>query len=253
LIHCRTPFAFSVDVVGRLEGHVVTSREVEINSALESSQRKEALHFFDLSNNKKQMAKETSRVLLEWATYREAEAFGTIKEPSKARVAALVAQTKSNVGKSAQAQNYWRQLAPTDEELSEFSKRKIWSEEFIQFKTESAMVTPTDGEALEYYRKNRGRFGTAPFAQFKESILAYLRKEQAETRLREWFSSLQRRYRAQVLVAGEASPASTKPAQEEATKDIKGKETGKTSPVQKIPQDAADKVSKSTDEPKIKK
>ena len=77
--------------------------------------------------------------------------------------------------------------------------RSRFSEKFIQFKTDSSLVPVTDEEAKAYFEKNKGRFGNLPFERFKVNIKRFLIRRQVDSRLKDWFDVLQRKYKIKVF------------------------------------------------------
>lgn len=187
-------------VVGQAGDIVVTSREVKINHFIEttifSDDKAVAAH---LKDDEKGFDKEISRTLLEIAVSREADVFNAAQIPDEdvLKTIALVRNAASRPAHVA----YWSKLSPTQQELKATVSQKLRAKRFIQFKTRASIVPVTDAEALQYYQKNRSRFGNAPFTQFKESIKSLLSQEQANQRLRDWFELLQRKYRVRKITA----------------------------------------------------
>ncbi|MNY60610.1 hypothetical protein D3C86_1971860 [compost metagenome] len=58
----------------------------------------------------------------------------------------------------------------------------------------------TDQEAQAYYDKNRIKFGSMPFSNFKENIKTFLAQQQLEERLRSWFEVIKRKYKVRNLL-----------------------------------------------------
>lgn len=186
-------------VVGQAGDFVVTSREVKINHFIETVifSDEKAAAAAHLKDDEKRFDKEVNRTLLEIAVSREADVFNAAQIPDE-DVSKTVSLVRGTSSRPVHA-DYWSKLSPTQQELKTIVLQKLRAKRFIQFKTRASIVPVTDAEALQYYQKNRSRFGNAPFAQFKESIKSLLSQEQANQRLRDWFELLQRKYRVRKI------------------------------------------------------
>lgn len=89
----------------------------------------------------------------------------------------------------------WRALAATDDEAARLFDRKVGAQRFIRFKSEGNQVPVTDAEALNYFQKNRQEFGKASFSKVREPIKRLLTNQLAETRLNEWYTILDEKYK----------------------------------------------------------
>ncbi len=193
-------------IVGQAGDQVVTSREVQIGFFVETAlfpddKKKQSLKL-DIAD--KNFDKEVTHVLIEWIVYVEANLFNaaTIPEDDIAKSVSVVKSAAQNVD----YKTYWENLGASSQELRDIINRKLRAKKFIQFKTRASVVPVTDAEALQYFQKNRIRFGNAPFSQFKDSIKSLLAQEQANTRIRDWFELLQKKYRVhKVAVNGKST------------------------------------------------
>lgn len=195
-------------IVGEVGDHVVTSREVRINDAVERAMADqfpektlESAGLLDpghvLSGNEKLFPTEVGRVLDEWVVYLEAKTLST-QPVAKADIAAGIKAVQDFWGAKAA----WQELEVAADELREMIERKLISKGFVKLKTDPNLAPISDDEALTYYRKNRLRFGSLPFSSFKDSIKAFLIKSQTERRLAEWRDVLRRKYKVRNLIAG---------------------------------------------------
>lgn len=185
-------------VVGQAGDFAVTSREVKINHFIETTIfSDDNAAAAQLKDDEKRFDKEVNRTLLEIVVSREADVFNAAQVPDE-DVSKTISLVRNAASRPAHVP-YWSKLSPTQQELKIIVAQKLRAKRFIQFKTRASIVPVTDAEALQYYQKNRSRFGNAPFAQFKESIKSLLSQEQANQRLRDWFELLQRKYRVRKI------------------------------------------------------
>lgn len=193
-------------VVGDLKGHVLTSREVILSGLLdELFQEEKTLSEADFGGSNFVVA--VNRTLDEWVVYSEAKELNLVqvgsskpkssgkdKEPSaeEARSSQLVEAAFKKMG----SREVWKKIEPSPAEVRQAVSRKTSVRQFERLKAEAAQAAVTDTDALQYYRKNRLRFGGLPFENFKENIKKMLSRQQTEKRLTEWRMVLRRKYRA---------------------------------------------------------
>lgn len=183
-------------VVGEVGSRVVTSREVRLNDAM--AQVMVGLPALGSGGAKKKIVQPTDpafpptvlRVLDEWAVYFEATEIGA-KSVDKDEVAKAV----KSVGENWKDVADWTKLEPSAQEIKDSIERKLIVQNFERLKGDASLVTVSDAEAQQYYKKNRLRFGNLPFENFKDNIKAALVRSQTERRLFEWRAVLRRKYR----------------------------------------------------------
>lgn len=186
--------------VGRLKGEVVTSRQVEISQWVEKALygRKKG----DISSQsikrpgEKGYHKEVNGVLIEWVVYKESKAFSAIRVKNSD-----IQSAKRQVLKVLGKQTMWTRLQVTSNELDDLITRKLLAKEFIRFKVDSSQIPLTEAEVRRYYDENQGQFGNLPFEKLKENITAYLKQQQVDRRLKDWFDILQAKFEVRNLVA----------------------------------------------------
>ncbi len=206
-------------VVGEAGGKIVTSREVRINQAIGISLAKSALRGeMDSAGSIGQNAAASTtanfkgglrisaatdagfpqlvlKVLDEWTVFLEAGEIGT-KAAEKTEVARLA----KIVNEAWRGHADWESIEPSAQEVRDIIERKLVAQALEKLKSEASMVSVSDEEALQYYKKNRLRFGNMPFENFRENIKAALLKAQMERRMLEWRSVLRRKYRVRNFV-----------------------------------------------------
>lgn len=181
-------------VVGEAGDRVVTSREVRLNHAIGQAlahvKEKKVLTLEDPS-----FPAEVLKVLDEWTVYLESLEVGT-----KLVDASEVARLSRVVGDYWKNDGAWERLEGSANEIREILERKLAAQSLEKLKGDTSLVTITDAEALQYYKKNRLRFGNLPFENFKDNIKSALIKNQTDRRLGEWRSVLRRKYRVRNFV-----------------------------------------------------
>lgn len=185
--------------VGQVRERVVTSREVQINQALEQLlyPEKKAKDIKILKDtDSAAFAKQVTAVLLEWVVHLEADQVGVVKATSD-EINSAQSQIKKELGKNTA----WKDLKVGSKELSGVLQRKIQAKKFIRFRADSSLVPVSDLEAQRYFEQNRIKFGQLPFDNFKDNIKAFLARQQVERRLKDWFDLLQGKYQVRNFLA----------------------------------------------------
>jgi hypothetical protein len=192
--------------VGQVGGQVLTSREVQISyavdqflltqGALKKNADREA---WVVRTGTEAFREHLSRMMLEFLIKMEAESFSVAQVPPE-EVKSEMALVKEGMKDWTE----WKSWEVSEIELERLLFRRKMAKNFLKFKTESSGVVITDPEAKAYFEKNRVRFGSAPFAQFKEGIREVLAQQQLEEKLKDWFEILKRKYRVRFLKASES-------------------------------------------------
>lgn len=190
-------------VVGEVGPRVVTSREVRINEAIS-----QVLQISDLPSGSKIESKrkilnlddpsfpaQVLKVLDEWTVYLEAVEIGS-KSADKGEVGRLSKVITDHWKGVAD----WERLEASSAEIREIVERKLAAQSLEKLKGDASLVNVSDAEALQYFKKNRLRFGNLPFENFKDNIKSALVRSQTERRLVEWRSVLRRKYRVRNFV-----------------------------------------------------
>jgi hypothetical protein len=100
---------------------------------------------------------------------------------------------------SEAAAGFWKKLEVTAEEKRHFIERKLRAKKLLQFRTQSSYVSVSDRDALNYYQQNKIKFGNSPFDKLKENIKSFLEQQNAEARLKDWLTILQKKYNVKHL------------------------------------------------------
>ncbi len=182
--------------VGRVREFVVTSREVQLNDALEqvlySDKPAKISKDFDSSS----FSKKVTAVLLEWVVHLEA------KNLQVAPISATeVTAAQARAEKALKGNSTWKALQPTKREIEGIISRKLQAKKFIRFRADSSVLPVSDQEAQRYFEQNRTRFGNMPFENFRANIKTFLAREQVESRLKDWFEVLQSKYQVRNFLA----------------------------------------------------
>lgn len=169
--------------VAMVDDLAITQRQVQLSEALD----------LVLSNQKlKTTSTDTSsglaRLLLETAAYREATEF-KVSEVKDSEMNEVVNRFRS----SGSAGNW------SVEQIRSMVQRKLSARKFIDFKSESLKVPPTEEQIALYFQKNKATFGDLPFESFKANIKAFLMAQQAQQNLEEWYNYLKRKHRVRIM------------------------------------------------------
>jgi hypothetical protein len=179
-------------VVGEVADIIITTRDVKISYAVEQAfKRKKAFEPVEESSSK--FPALVNEALLEWMLYAEAEAIKS-EEATPAEKQRLEQDLNGLIRGSEAAAEWWKRLEVTAEEKRRFLDRKIRSKKLIQFRTQSSYVTVTDRDAQAYYQQNKLKFGSTPFEKLKDNIRSFLEQQNAEARLKDWLTILQKKY-----------------------------------------------------------
>jgi hypothetical protein len=186
-------------VVGEAKDQYITSREVQINDAVEQIvNSKDAKPTFNLVEiGHQSFPTKVTEVLTEWIVHFEAQSFAA-DAVSKAAIEDALQKVEKATAQSAE----WRRLEVSKAELEDLLRRKLSADGFIRLKTESSLMPVTDSEAQAYFKKNRLKFGNLPFTAFRDSIKAHLRQQQMDRRMKDWLDILQKKYKVRNFVAG---------------------------------------------------
>ncbi len=187
--------------VGAVGVEIVSTRDVQIQVAIEKilfPLKGTKANLFEIHLKDAQFQTELSSTLLEFVIQREAESF-QVAQPT----AEELKEATQKVEKIANGHSYWSQLELSFTELSDVVKRKLTAKKFIKIKTDLMTSLLTDQDALNYYEKNRLKFGQLPFSNFKENIKTFLSQQQMEERIKTLFEVIKRKYKVRnYLVEG---------------------------------------------------
>lgn len=191
-------------VVGEAGPRIVTSREVRINEAIsqvllgpltEGATRTRTTKAKLLALDDPAFPAQVLKVLDEWTVFLEATEIGS-KSADKAEVNRLV-KIVTDTWKGTQD---WENLEASTGEIRDIIDRKLSAQSLERLKGDASLVNVSDAEALQYYKKNRLRFGNVAFENFRDNIKAAIVRTQTERRLAEWRAVLRRKYRVRTFV-----------------------------------------------------
>ena len=199
-VAAEQPMISVTRVVGEVDDHFVTSREVRISDAIEQALDGKPASpegFRILNGNEKTFPSEVGRVLDQWIVRLEAKSLSN--DPvGKSEVARGVGVVQEKWGGSKN----WNDLEVGTEELRQMVELQLTARSFEKLKSDPQMTPVSDDDALTYYKKNRLRFGSVPFSQFNDNIKDFLVKQQTERRLAEWHEILRRKYKVRNFISG---------------------------------------------------
>lgn len=183
--------------VGMVGDKIVTSREVQVSAILEKVIEKAKSDYVptEMKISDPKFAVELNALLLETVIAQEAASFNVGQVSANEEKAMLERVEKTLKGKSS-----WDALEVGSLELKRMLSQKLLAKSFLKYKTESMAGIITDQEAQAYYDKNRVKFGSMPFASFRENIKSFLSQQQLQERLRAWFEVIKRKYKVRNLL-----------------------------------------------------
>jgi hypothetical protein len=198
--------------LAEVAGKVVTTRDVQISSVMnhwfslhdqpsapKAASKAKGLKPIDyrswfLDPKSEAFRHELSAVMVEQLVVVEAENFSVAKL-SKAEIDTVV----HSLGEELKASSEWQALEISPAELEEHVSRHLRAKEFMKFKAESMGLQVSDETARAYYEKNRIRFNNLPFENFKSSIKEYLTSQDVESKMKDWFDVLRKKYKVKIL------------------------------------------------------
>lgn len=184
--------------LGKAGNEVITARDVEINYLMNQMLFHYKLEVKSLPLTVEQQLKELANLQLEIIVNEEAQAFNV------AAVAPInVTKNREKFLQrmiSSSAYSYWKALGVSSQEIQNFLSRKLRARNFIGIKRKSSEVLVSDEDVLDYYNKNKQRFGDGEYNKYKENIRSFLEKRQGEERLREWFQILKEKYKLNTFI-----------------------------------------------------
>jgi hypothetical protein len=186
-------------VVGSVEDHAITNRDVEASYIVDHVIYDEG-PYSPLKYGTDEFAGQLNRLLIEWMVRDEADVFGVAKV-SESEIEETYVSARNKLKNKAPFKSRWATLAITDGHLKEMVARKLRSNRFIKYKSNSSYVQVSDDEAKDYFNKNQLKFGTTDFESFKTNIKRYLGRKNAEDRLRDWLDILKKKHRVKNLVS----------------------------------------------------
>jgi hypothetical protein len=197
--------------VGQVGSLVLTSREVQISYALEqASFIKPGAKNIDRKSWALPMGSELykahlNQLMIELLVKLEAETF-SVAQISLAEVHREVAEAKSHLHDWSE----WKKWEVAEVEVEQIMIRRKMAKQFLKFKTESSGVVISEEEVKAYFDKNKAKFGSANYAQFKDTIREVLAQKQLEEKLKDWFEVLKRKYRVRFLNSPTAPQATSR-------------------------------------------
>lgn len=184
--------------IGQVGESVFTSREAALSGVIDRVMTNEKDPGGPTAADSQAGKREQSQLLLEEAVSREAASFA-VAAPTQEEIAELVQKTEKHIAGRAD----WKKLGFGAKEIHAMVERKLGAKNLIRIRSESMKGSISDSEAQTYFEKNRVKFGSLPFASFKDNIKKFLAQQQLEDRLRSWFEILRRKYNVREDQGGE--------------------------------------------------
>ncbi len=173
-----------IATVAQVKNHVITSREAAIHKAVE----KALGHAIQDSTDEGAI----EDVIREWLLYLEASTFYN-SQISQSRI-----DDKWKTAKDKLAQQEgWQSLAVSGTELKEKIRRRLEANRIYTFKKKASVLPVSLSEIETEYSQNRIRYGNESFDDVKEKIRKNKVEKNLQTRMQQWFSVLERKYKVQ--------------------------------------------------------
>lgn len=187
--------------VGEVNGHIVTSREVQLNYLVERaliwSPKKFLSSSHRLDVDSVTFRNELNGVFLEWVVDLQAQLMSIASVPEADLQQAI------QIVKMIEKTKVWPDVLATREELRGTIVRKLRAKRFIKERAEASQVEPTDEEVREFYESNRALFGSLSYDKNIERIRRLKRRQDAGQRLQDWFRNLQQQYQVKSYLVSE--------------------------------------------------
>lgn len=182
---------------------VVTSREVKISFMLDRvaglvhlKPSKIPKIGWTVEDRSESFKKQLNQRLLDVTVSEEADNFAVVQI-----LEAKVAEKAKKYLEILKTIPAWQQLEVQNEELYSLIRTKLKAEAFLRFKAESATQIISEEDSQKYFEKNRVKFSGVTYEQVRESIKEYLRQQQIQEKLKDWFEVLKRKYKVKNLDA----------------------------------------------------
>ncbi|MDZ4676180.1 MAG: hypothetical protein SGI74_01615 [Oligoflexia bacterium] len=193
----------AMKLVGVVGTRTLTNRDVEANYLIDRVLYNEG-KYTPLTTDTQEFNTTLNRLLIEWMVSEEATAFGVAKVTDQ-EVEQSYNDVKKKLMNTPNLRGQWNSFGLTDGQLKEMVSRKMRANRFIKYKSNSSFVQVSDEEAQSYFNKNRLKFGTMEFEQFKVSIKRFLGNKNAEDRLRDWFEILRKKHKVKNIIGSNVS------------------------------------------------
>lgn len=184
--------------VGRVDDHILTSREVNMDAVLEKllyqGVKPESIRLDPVDS--KPFFAQVNDAILERSLAVEAKNFDVVHINEKelhdleAKFTKMIASIPS-----------WKNMEPATSEWKAILERKLKAKMFIKFRKDSSELPVTDAEAKRYYEENHLKFGALPFENFKDNIKSFLARSQVDRRLKDWYEVIKSKHNAKNFLA----------------------------------------------------
>jgi hypothetical protein len=173
-----------IATVAQVKNHVITSREVAIHQELDNV----------LGKKFKDYAVDTATevVIREWLLYLEASSFYS-SQLSKTRLQSILKKANERLSGSPE----WSRLGVQPDELRKKIRRRIEADRLFAFKKKASVLPVSLTEIETEFSQNRVRYGNKSFEDVKEKIRQTKVEENLQSRMQQWFSVLERKYKVQ--------------------------------------------------------
>lgn len=187
------------EALGQAGEIVITSRDVQLGHFIETflSQTNEKNKFVKLKLleiDTPEFSQALGQSLLELVVQMEAENFsvGPVSNQEKEELINKFMEACKNQAAFSHGEF-------SQKEIDLMFYRKLRSRNFLKFKTETTGVNISDEEIQQYYNKNSVKFSGISLSQVQENIRDLLSRQFVESKLKDWFEILKRKYRVHFL------------------------------------------------------
>lgn len=188
-----------LQVVGKVGGQFITSRQVQIAYAIENilfpKETVSSKLSIEMDLDSSLFKTESTALILESVVAQEAINFNVSKVSE-----ADIKKSYEKVLNATKNSSYFKSLKADENELKKMIENKIVAKNFLQFKTNSMATIISDAEAKLYFEQNSQKFSSVTFESMKKNIRDFLSRQQTEDRLKTWFEIIRKKYDVKVFI-----------------------------------------------------
>jgi hypothetical protein len=168
----------------QVKDHVITTREIKIHELLNPLLTGKIENFENDSP--------LEQIIKEWLLYIEASTFYNTKILNK-DIESKASALKKNITLQAKL----NELSVTEQEIKDKIKRTLEADRLYTFKKKASVLPVPLSEIESEYSQNRIRYGNLNFEEAKNQIRNNKIQENLLSRLIQWFSILEKKYKVQ--------------------------------------------------------
>jgi hypothetical protein len=177
----------------RVGTEVLTSRQVILSQVIDSYLRNET-KVKVVRPDEPKFNEKTTELALDYIVFLESESYA-VGEGQESNIKDQVKTVQSSLGALTELEKFNFTAA----EIERLFSVKIKSRRFLELKSQSRASQVSDQRAKDYFDLNRNKFTGASFLDIKENIKVYLQKTDNESKLKDWFEVLKKKYKLKYL------------------------------------------------------